>query len=295
MSKSNIIQELRAQKIPIYDNSSIKTFTWCPRGYFYRHELGLEPSTPRLNPGLHFGISGHLAMESWFSPDSYKDDQKALNIFVDNFHEYEEVAKIGARGKPLKTTHSIIFGCSLLEAYFNKYRNDERKVLSLENAYAEEITEDTYLVGKIDKLLETSRGLKFCDYKFTKYMNYLLNPNPQMCGYTFLVSKLTGEKVNGEVDIIGVSKSKNPNELLIRMPVEYSEFSLSLWKESVVEQIKSIERCRERGIWPQSWDCKPFFRDCDYLPLCTSSSKEVHDEMVSRLFVIKFWDPFGEE
>ena len=55
----------------------------------------------------------------------------------------------------------------------------------------------------------------FCDYKFTKYMNdYQVNPNHQFMNYKFLVEKLTGEKVSGELDILGVSKTKDVNELL---------------------------------------------------------------------------------
>jgi len=189
MSTQATIQDLRNSGIPIYDTSGIRTFLWCPRGFYYRHELGLEPKTQRPNPGLHLGIGGHLALETWFSADSYKDDSAAIQVFVDYFREHEEVAQMGKSGKELKTTYSTIFGCSLLQGYFDKYRNDNRKVISLENAYAEEIMSDTYLVGKIDKLVESKQGITFCDYKFTKYMAFLTHPNPQMCGYKFLVEK----------------------------------------------------------------------------------------------------------
>jgi len=244
---------------------------------------------------MNFGTGGHLALESWYSKDTYKDDSIAIRKFVDFFQEFEEVAKLGKTGKELKTTHSVIFGCSLLQTYFDKYRNDSREVISLENAYAEEITDNTYLVGKIDKLVQTSNGIRFCDYKFTKYMNFLTHPNPQMCGYKFLIEKFTGERVTGEVDILGVSKSKDPSELLTRMPIDYSDFAMKLWKDSVVQNIKNIEYCRKTSKWPQSWDCKPFFRDCDYMPLCTANEQRVHDELIDRIYKVHFWNPFSTE
>jgi len=295
MNSQTTIQNLRNSGIPIYDTSGIKTFLWCPRGFYYRHELGLELKTPRKNPGLHFGISGHLALESWFSLDSYKDDQKAMMVFVNAFKEHEEVAQLGKTGKELKTTYSTIYGCALLQTYFDKYRGDDRKIVSLENAYAEEIKEDTYLVGKIDKLVESKNGITFCDYKFTKYTNFLVHPNPQMCGYKFLIEKFSGEKVTGEVDIVGVSKTKDPAEMLTRIPIDYSPYAMQMWKNSVVQNIQYIESCRQTNQWPQSWDCKPFFRDCDYMPLCTCNEAKVQEELQDRIYQVHFWDPFHTE
>ena len=289
------IQNLRNSGIPIYDNSTIRSYLWCPRGCYYRHELGLDIKNKQPNPAMMFGTAGHLALEYWYSVDHYKDDSYALRKFVESFTPYEEVPRLGKTGKELSTTYSCIFGCSLLQTYFDKYREDNRTVVDLENAYAEEIMEDTYLVGKIDKLVESSRGITFCDYKFTKYMNFLVHPNPQMCGYKFLIEKMTGESVTGEVDIVGVSKSKDPSELLSRIPIDYSSYSMQLWKESAVGNILSIERCRNEDFWPQSWDCKPFFRDCDYTALCTASSKQLAQELQERLYVQKFWDPFSSE
>jgi hypothetical protein len=289
------IQNLRNSGIPIYDTSGIRTFLWCPRGHYYRHELGLEPATPGRNPGLHFGVGGHLALETWFSPDTYKDDQKALMSFVDYFKDHEEVAKLGKTGKELKTTYSVIYGCTLLQTYFDRYRSDNRSIISLENAYAEEIKSDTYLVGKIDKLVEGPTGITFCDYKFTKYLNFLTHPNPQMCGYKYLIEKFSGEQVTGEVDIVGVSKSKDPSEMLSRIPIDYSAHSMNMWRDSVVQNIQNIEHCRKTKFWPQSWDCKPFFRDCDFMPLCTASEKRVHDELIDRVYKVRYWDPFAHE
>ena len=293
MRDKTTIQNLRNSGIPIYDTSGIRNYLWCPRGFYYRHELGLEPVSMQSNPGMAFGTAGHLALEQWFSDDSYKDDSKAIQAFVDSFQGHEEVAKIGKSGKELKTLYSTIFGCSLLQSYFDRYRNDSRKVISLEDAYAEEICEDTYLVGKIDKLVETKHGIKFCDYKFTKYTNFLTHPNPQMCGYKFIIEKFTGEKVTGEVDLVGVSKTKDPSETLSRLPIDYSDFSMSLWKESVVQVIKNIERCRKESMWPQSWDCRPFFRECEYTALCTASSRRVQEELMGRVYREHFWNPFA--
>jgi CRISPR/Cas system-associated exonuclease Cas4 (RecB family) len=294
MTSQKTIQDLRNAGIPIYDTSTIKSFLWCPRGAFHRHIQGIVPKEQKPNPGMHFGTAIHLALETWFGKEFYKDDQKAILVFVESFREHEEIPKLGAKGQPLKTTYSTIFGCSLLQTYFHKYRNDDREILGLEYPIAEEIMDNVYLVGKIDKIVQAKSGKKFVDYKTTKY-DFLTNPNPQMCGYKFLLEKLLGEKVEGEVDIFRISKSKPPEELLSRVPIDYSSYHMQEWKKSIVQNIKNIERFKKKNEYPQAWDCKPFFRDCAYMPLCTAASEDIKQKLIEEKYIIELWDPLHQE
>jgi len=264
----------------------------CPRSYYYRHILGLLPNVEGTVPyGLWFGQIGHGAQEIWWHQ---KDDDAAIQYFAKKFAEYAEPSKFSHKtGKELGATYTVLYGCSLLSAYFNKYRNDEREVVELELPLAEQVADDIFMCGRIDKIVKGPSGLVFCDYKFTKYMNeYQVNPSPQFMNYKYLVQKLTGEKVSGELDILGVSKTKDVNELLRREPFDYTEYQMECWRESVIMWVNQIETYKTENFYPQSWKCKPFFRDCEYLPLCTLPSAGSHDKLLETMYKEDRWDPF---
>lgn len=293
MSKQSILQDLRAQGIEIYDNSSLSSLITCPRMFYYRHELGLvriheEPSTP-----LQFGLAVHSSLETW---QAYgKDDQKALNVFVTAFAPYEEKPQIGKSGKELAALYTVIYGCNILTEYFNTYRTDKREIIQLETPLAEQVEGNVFIAGRVDKIVKSSRGLVFADYKTTKYMNdFMLVPNPQFMTYKHLAEQLTGQKVSGELDIIGVSKTKSLAELLRREPFDYTNDQMYAWRESVKAWVGQIKTYRQNNFWPQSWRCKPFFRDCAYLPLCSLPNVSAHDNLIQTMYEVSRWDPFQE-
>ena len=285
-----VIRELQSQGIEIDDNSMLKSFINCPRMFEYGHILGLTPVSSRPAPALEFGLAIHLALENWYQG---KDDGRAIKSFVESFTPHEEPPKIGRTGKELSATYTVLYGCSILTEYFRRYRNDTREIIMLETPIAEELAEGVFLAGRVDKIVKSSRGYVFVDYKSTKYMNdFLINPNSQFMTYKFLSEKLTGEKVTGELDIIGVSKSKGVGELLRREPFDYTDYQMQEWKKSVIQIVKNIGRCKEQGFFPQTWNCKPFFRDCAYMPLCTLPVEETREKLVENLYRVEFWDPF---
>ena len=183
----SVLQDLRADGIKVYDNSMIQSAISCPRSYYYRHILGLVPSTEGIIPyGLWFGQVGHGAQEIWWHD---KDDNKATQYFAEKFEPYAEQPKFSHKtGKELGATYTVLYGCSLLSAYFNKYRGDSREVVDIELPLAEEVADGIFMCGRIDKIVKGPNSLVFCDYKFTKYMNeYQINPNPQFMNYKYLV------------------------------------------------------------------------------------------------------------
>jgi len=291
---NSILQSLREQGIEIYDNSALSSLITCPRMFYYRHELGLVRMHEEPSIALQFGLAVHSALETWQAQG--KDDQVALNMFVTSFAPYEEKPQIGKSGKELSALYTVIYGCNILTEYFNTYRADEREIVQLESPLAEQVDSEVYLAGRVDKIVKSSRGLVFTDYKTTKYMNdFLINPNPQFMTYKHLTEKLTGEKVSGELDIIGVSKTKSLAELLRREPFDYTDDQMTAWKKSVISWVRQIKVYQENEFWPQTWRCKPFFRDCAYLPLCSLPSHDAHDSIIQSMYEVSRWDPFQEQ
>lgn len=293
-ANESVLQTLREQGVIVRDWSILSTFIWCPRGFKYRHHLGLIRADAEIASAMEFGSGCHLAIQNWYA--SNKDDASSLKIFVNYFRPFEEQPKIGKRGLPLATTYSLIFGCSLLSAYFDKWRADSSKLIENEITVAEEVSDGHFLCGKIDRMFERPQGIVYHDTKTTKYYkDYLLNPNPQFMGYKFLCQKLTGQNVQGELDMLGVSKSDSIDNLIRREPFDYSDHQMNEWRKSFVMWSGLVDKCEQSDNWPQSWNCKPYFRDCAYLPLCTVPVGTAHDKLLATMYVEKRWDPFSKQ
>jgi len=287
------LQELRQKGTYAYDPSSIGSFISCPQMYYYRYELGLLRKDAEPSYSLEFGGSGHKGLEVWEKTE--RDDTAGIQAAIKSFTGHEEPPKIGKSGKELAPTYSMIYLCSVLNAYFQKYRADKRRVIETELAVGEELIPGIYLIGRIDKIMEDSRGVVFADYKFTKYPDkYWTLPSLQFTTYAFITSKLTGKQVRGELDLVGISKTKSPDELLTRVPFEYNDFQLETWKNSAIYWTQQINTCRLANYWPQSWQCQPFFRDCAYAPLCQAVDRNLIEPLIQSMYRVDFWDPFQE-
>lgn len=290
LTTPSTLQDLKAQGIYVYDFSTISGALRCPRYFQYRSEMGLSLIHPETSVSLEFGVAIHKALEHWYE---FRKDDEALLIFATQFKPYEEKPTLGKSGKELDATYTVRFGCSLLDAYFNRYGGEEYTLLQNEEPVAEELIPGIYIAGRIDKILSRKDKVIYRDHKSSKYMDkFLCNPNPQFMGYKFLCEKLTGQHVSGELDMLGVSKTKDLNTLLRREPFDYSPFQMESWKKSIIHHIDFINKCREENFFPQYWRCREFFRDCAFLPLCTLARPEEHDSLVANLYETKFWDPF---
>ena len=47
--------------------SSMKLFQACPKKYYYRHELGIEPNVEHTSEALYFGTALHAELEAWWN------------------------------------------------------------------------------------------------------------------------------------------------------------------------------------------------------------------------------------
>jgi len=284
---------LRDKGIYLYDPSRLGTFISCPLAYAYRHELGLIPITEAPAYGRDYGACGHAALQAWEMNN--RDDKLALQTWHQKFAPLEEPPQFSSKtGKELKGTYTLLAGASLLTAYFNKYRNDQRKVVEVELCLAEEIAPNKFVCGRIDKLMQTHNGYCYGDYKFTKFPNnYDTLPSLQFQTYEYLIGKVTGsDKISGELDLLQVMKSYNGQDPITRVPFSYSDFHREEWRMSAVWWISRIDACRAANYWPQGWNCKPFFSDCAYKPLCQAPSESVRRGLIDSMYRVEYWDPF---
>lgn len=283
---------LRDKGIYLYDPSRMSTFIACPLAYNYRHEMGLVPMTDEPSYSLSFGACGHTGLQTW--EQSNRDDQIAMKATSQKFIPLQEPTQYSAKtGKELKGTYTVLNLMSLLTAYFTKYRSDPRQLVDVELCLAEEVDTDMFVCGRIDRLIKGRSGYTFTDYKFTKYPNnYDPLPSLQFQTYEWLIRKLTQSKVSGELDILQVMKSYGTDDPISRVPFSYSDFHREEWRQSVIQLIKNITVCRNERHWPMTWNCKPFFSDCAYKPLCQAPSSDSRKGLIANLYKVEYWDPF---
>lgn len=285
-------QQLAADGVYLYDNTMLREYERCPYAFWLRFERNLLPVSQPPNYGLLFGQAIHSALESWYGD---RDESKALDVFHKAFKDHEEQPSVsGKTGRTIGATYTLIFGMALLSGYFRVYSSDSRKVVENETPLGEELAEGVFVMGILDKLLESKDGtLTFMDHKTSKYYNqFLINPNPQFMQYKYLCEKFTGQRVGGELDMLGVAKNKYADDLLRREPFDYSDDQMERWKRATLQIIHEIDYSRETGIWERRFNCRPYFRDCIYMPLCTSPTAASIEPLLERMYEERVWDPF---
>jgi hypothetical protein len=285
-------QQLASEGIHLYDNTMLLEYVRCPFAFNLRFNRNLLPVGGPVNHGLEFGVAIHSALANWFTN---KDEDRALDVFRQAFEPFEEQPTVSPKtNKPINATYTLIFGSALLSTYIRKYENDSRELVGNELALGEELAPGVFVMGILDKILKSRDGtITFMDHKTSKYYNsFQLIPNPQFHGYKFLCETFTGKKVAGELDMIGIAKNKPADELLFRTPFDYSHDQMQRWKDATLMIVEEIERSRQLNKWERRWNCKPFFKDCPYLPLCTSPTDASIEPLLERMYKVQVWDPF---
>jgi len=291
------IQDLRDMGLTVNDPSSINDFLRCNRYYFHRHEEGLTPINRGDSFKLDFGIALHLALAEWFRAGRTQEAEiTAKNLFLSSFTGKEEQPRMTKRGlsNPIYTCQ---FGLSLLTYYFQTYAADMRTPTEVELPLMEEIAPQRFLVGVVDLILSDRGGLIVSDHKSTSSPErFNLNPNLQFMTYSYLVSKFGGlppSMVTGEADFLIISKSKDPSELLTRVPFSYSDHQMLQWERSVVDILDNITQRRLTGQWPHLGDCKKWFKDCPYMSLCTATTKQTVVQLKQTAYKVEWWNPLA--
>jgi hypothetical protein len=64
--------------------------------------------------------------------------------------------------------------------------------------------------------------------------------------------------------------------------------------EATVSLINEIDGYRDRNYWPRRWNCRPYFRDCQFAPLCTSPTTDSIEPLIERMYKVEIWDPLTE-
>lgn len=223
-----------------YSPSKLKTFEQCSLQYKYKYIdiiTGIQPVSYDINFGLMFHKMAEI----------YNGENKKDLI---------PVAKEYALNKEYKA--HVVPAINNFFAFFDKYKHYEYET---EKEY-ELKTDQYWLYGIIDRIMQRSKDLVVVDYKTAAYANRSRHEF-QMKFYSLMVSKITGTEPR---DIKTLIYFPRPN---IEEKFAFSNGEIAKFESEIIAKIKMIEDNKK-------WEpCKGFHcRWCLYKSLCPAYKSE---------------------
>lgn len=288
----------------VLDSSKISAFQDCPRGYFFRYVLGLEPRT--VSPHLAFGSAWHEAMEHllW----NLGDVSGAYAGFVSRY--FAEISKdpffTDNRNKNPETA------LAALTEYVGKWYQDKDETLFTEIAGTVPINEEGQLIYvKLDSVRRNDKGQVYSlEHKTTGRLSESWkekwNWQFQVGTYSFFLwswlddpSLFNGVTING-----AVFRAKDRD--FLRIPVKHDNAWLEGWVWQANHWIEQInwnmealaehdESNRVLNAFPiNSGSCEKF--GCKFPGLCAARANPLQKcHTVPAGYDVSFWDPRARE
>lgn len=149
----------------VISNTEVSSYSLCKRQHFYRFHLGIEPKPDLLSPALYRGITGHAALEAYYTAlmhGSKVDEAKHLAVDVIS----KELLRV-TKETPEEFERIILLTelKALIELYVEFYRGDTFKVIAVEKEYQAPIMETILYGMKLDLLIQHQTGPYRGDYE----------------------------------------------------------------------------------------------------------------------------------
>jgi hypothetical protein len=156
------------------DYSGLKQWRDCQLAYFFGYELQIQ-SKGSVNPEspLIYGSIGHDALQSWYDPSTFHDNQTAIVAAAKSWSNY--------KSRDLFRTEHAAGWVKLwtqlsenLTAYFEFYQEEAVNPLSPEQPFSVDLTPSVNIYGKMDSLIEykgvhdTEKKIWILENKFYK-------------------------------------------------------------------------------------------------------------------------------
>lgn len=297
-----------------FDNSILTDARVCLRRFYFSKLRNFEPRG--IRHGLLFGTCWHAAMD--FVWGRAKDLQDA-ELYIGSCAAFDAAWEL----TPMAQLEDFdIFprtkgrAHQMLEEYIDRFASDIRRstVLGIEQPFIVPLDDESKLmyIGKLDKIVETSEGIRFWDHKsafsFSTAWVESFSPNAQMDGYSHAGYMTYGTKFQGcMVDGALVQKTKIDFK---RIPISRIAAHLEAWlyetlymieeikyhEDLLTEYRKSGERSTILRCFPKNPSrCTEYYGVCPYLELCKFQDNPDHYPIQEELFTEHRWQPFGIE
>jgi hypothetical protein len=292
------------------DNSTLDTFSLCPRKFLYRKILELVPT--KVSPALSFGTAFHAGLQAYYSG---LPPVKVLAAFAESAKSSASsltTTRAEAKEKEMKEEHSIEFGLDLMIKYMENYalENETFKVMMgkdnlpmLEVGFALRL-HNGILIGKMDGAVDDGDLLenKTAGYVDGNYkMQFMVNNQIRL--YMAALRELTGRTPKRAIiNIIMVKDYKKPTEkrdLKLFQRVFVTKTNLQLDQtlreyEFRINQIKNFLRVGFDAFYQNAPNACSFkFTPCEYMPLCLAQEKELIEMLMNGgNYKREAWSPY---
>jgi len=298
----------------VLDSTKIQTYQDCPRLFFYEYLLGWRNGRP--NNHLHFGSAVHVALEHIIL-NGYRVESamEALELFNTEYRAFfpEETDSMF-----LPKTPARFF--DMMTRYLVKYKDDliRYEVYKTEFGGTIHLSPEHDLAFKMDTILFDRQLKKYVSLEHkTKGGNYIGDNYMYehmmgiQCGtYTHVLNCLFSPEDVGEVIIncLCMKKTKQPDYILQRFPVYYTNAQMFNWIENVKQwmdrifadlyQLSLTSPTNEHmTCFPMNGrSCTNWGRTCTFIDLCTgwlNPLKHLHQMPID--FKVEFWNPLEED
>jgi hypothetical protein len=312
----------------IYDGTSLDIYNLCPRKYYYAREWDMSSIIGENNGGncgivplkedmpLTYGGAIHQALDVYYSGGK---KHEAIEAFVKKCQEPGSQI-------PLKISndcdYSIEYGIYLMSYYFDVYplENEPFTIIRgtdgkpyVEVGFAAAFPTGIYY-GKIDIIAREkhTNNIYPVEHKHTmKQINEAYwrryRVNNQISRYMWVIWQMLGEMPKGTIiNAIRAypfkrddKKTSLKDKVFLRTVTRRSAAQLNDAGRQIEWQMALIEKSREYGVSAFYQNapvaCNAWFKECEYSPLCQTSSNILRQSIIRGNFKEQSWQPYNVE
>lgn len=277
----------------VRDHSSLIAAKTCKRKYFLKIVLAFRPKqTPTY---FAFGSAYHKFREVL---ERTKDVTKALTATINYWSKHGEEPGINAKFNWL-TGPRLLASCKVAYDHWKKERDrGQVEVIAIEQFFQVTLSDDrTVIGGRADQILRWNGKLWGRDFKTSskmgKFYDRTLEPNNQFMLYTVAESKLSSERVLGQlVEVMYNTDKEGPK--VVPLMTSRTEDQLNEWEQDIIFYTRLLDICREADRYPMEESQCPF---CEFHSVCKAPSEGAMMGQLESNFHQVPWDysnPSGE-
>jgi hypothetical protein len=275
------------------DFTSLSTFQYCPRRYWWAYRQGVQ--VREEHPALINGQAYHKAIATYHQSRGagIPHQQSMLAAF-------EACQKIMKRITVEDKTRNMTVALETLHDYFTRWEAEMYSTQEVEVTGAIDLGDLLYVV-RIDRIFSSPLGEGIMETKTTSIVGDRWQqrgkPNDQITGYLFAASVLGSKRTVGVLDVIPIHDQSSKRKPPFRVITYRSEEELAIWHRNVVEWWKLIKGCEATNWFPMhTGNCIPLIgASCPYHPLCSSHPDQPDTYELPEEFAVRHWNPLMEE
>lgn len=156
--------EMTAEKL-VVSNTQVTQFAMCKKQHHYRFNMGIEPKPDLLSQALYRGIIGHEALEAYYTARMNGESVDSAKKFMMAHLEKELLRVTVEMPEDLDRIQLLAALTKLLDAYVERYRADDFKIIAVEKVFQAPIATNIIYSMKLDLLIQHQSGPYRGDYE----------------------------------------------------------------------------------------------------------------------------------